>query len=233
MREFTDCTFFKKNFSEIINSENMLFTNVNFDNCEVGLDNNIEKLLHIKNVEFIKCNFIFCFLGPTIFEKVTFKNTKFEDYGRFMCPFLNQVIISEKITSIGISSQGFLTDKTPELQKELDNFRTHFYSKVDWALDISRAKLSSFDYDGIPADLFIRDPDTQFVIKKEKFNSLNLLDQNFKDKFDYVTMYLENFIDSDENDKVLTVPLARPKKFRQPILEGLQELRRLGFAEKD
>jgi len=46
-------------------------------------------------------------------------------------------------------------------------------------------------------------------------------------------MYLEDFIESDDEDIVIPVPLAKSKKFRQPVLEGLQELRRLGFAEKD
>ncbi len=46
-------------------------------------------------------------------------------------------------------------------------------------------------------------------------------------------MYLEDFIESNAEDIVIPVPLAKPKKFREPILEGLRELRRLGFAKKD
>lgn len=225
--------YFKENLAEVFSAENQRFEGVTFDNCDIGLDNNVENLPHIKGIEFIDCNFVFCWFGATIFQEVIFKNTKFTEYGRFMCPFFHNVTISEKITSFGISKQGFLTDKKPEIQNLLNQFRTDFYSKIDWALDISKAKLSSFDYEGIPARLFVRDPDTQFVITKEKFHSLNQLDESFKQNFTYVTMYLEDFLESEAPDKVLTVPMARPKKFRQPILEGLQELRRQGFAEKD
>lgn len=224
--------YFKENLAEVFSAENQRFEGVTFDNCTIG-SNDIDNLLKIKEVEFDNCYFLFTDFRPCILENVRFTNTKFEDYGILWCPFLNKVTIEGKITSFRINYMGFIAFDTPEIQAKLDAFRTDFYSKIDWALDISKAKLSSFDYEGIPARLFVRDPDTQFVITKEKFYSLNQLDESFKQNFTYVTMYLEDFLESEAPDKVLTVPMARPKKFRQPILEGLQELRRQGFAEKD
>ncbi len=224
--------YFKENLIDTFSIENQHFVGVTFDNCTIG-SNDIDNLQKIKDVTFENCYFLFTDFRPCILENVRFKDTKFEDYGILWSPFFNQVTIEGKITSFRINSTGFISFKTPEFQAKLDAFRVDFYQKVKWALDISKAKLSSFDYEDIPARLFVRDPETQFVITKEKFHSLSQLDDSFKQNFSYVTMYLENFLESEATDKVLTVPMARPKKFRQPILEGLQELRRQGLAEKD
>ncbi|MGC7560415.1 hypothetical protein [Pasteurella sp. PK-2025] len=233
MREICNKNYFKKDFGEILNYQDIVFRKVVFDNCTVGLDNDINNLNEISDIRFNDCSFIFCTFGSAIFNNVLFNNIKFQDYGIFWSPFLNKVPFEGKISSFRINSNGFMLDKNPELNNNLNQLRANFYKNIEWALDISKAKLSSFDYSGIPSHLFIRDPDTQFVVKKEKFNSLDLLDKRFKDKFDAVMIYLEDFLNSNENDKVITVPLARPKKYKQPILEGLQELRRLGFAEKE
>ena len=91
--------------------------------------------------------------------------------------------------------------------------------------------LSSFDYDGIPARLFVLDTSTQFVVRRDKFHSLNQLSKEFESKFSYVTGYLKDFLDDGREDIVLTVPTSRPKKFREPIADGLNELRALGLAE--
>lgn len=231
--KINDNKFFKRDVSEVINSDNVEFNNVIFDNCEIGLSDDINNLPHIKNKKFNSCSFVFCTFGPAIFENIEFNNIKFEDYGIFWSPLFNQVKLKNKLTSFRINSSGFMFDKKPKIQKELDNIRSKFYEKVNWALDISEAKFSSFDYSGIPGKLFIRDPDTQFLVTKNNFYSLDLLDNSFKDSFSYLMMYLEDFIESDDEDIVIPVPLAKSKKFRQPVLEGLQELRRLGFAEKD
>ncbi|SMB87936.1 hypothetical protein SAMN05660772_02776 [Pasteurella testudinis DSM 23072] len=223
--------FFKKNFIDIFNKERSIFINSIFDNCDIGLPNNIEDLPIIKNIEFNECVFLFCTFGPIILDNIKFKNIRFENYGIFWSPFLKNVIIDGKISSFRINKNIFLSDKNPELQKKANEFRQHFYKKIDWAIDISRAKFSNFDYSGIPGELFIRDPENQILIKKDKFFSLSLLDDKFKEKFDYVTMCLENFLDSDDYDIVIPVPLSKPKKIRQPILEGLLELRKQGFAE--
>jgi len=225
--------FFKIDVSEVITSDNSEFNNVTFDNCEIGLSNDIDNLPHFKNVKFNNCSFVFCTFGPAIFEKVEFNNIKFEDYGIFWSPLFNKIKLKGKFTSFRLNSNGFMLDNKPKIQDKLDNIRAKFYEKVDWALDISEAKFSSFDYNGIPGKLFIRDSDTQFLITKKDFNSLELLDNSFKDNFSYLMMYLEDFIESNAEDIVIPVPLAKPKKFREPILEGLRELRRLGFAKKD
>ena len=142
-----------------------------------------------------------------------------------------RVKIKGKITSFRINKCGFMTHKNPKLQLKIDAFRQEFYSRADWALDISEARLSSFDYDGIPARLFVLDTSTQFVVRRDKFHSLNQLSDEFESKFSYVTAYLKDFLEDDREDIVLTVPTSRPKKFKEPIADGLNELRALGLAE--
>lgn len=43
-----------------------------------------------------------------------------------------------------------MTHKNPKLQLKIDAFRQDFYSRADWALDISEARLSGFDYEVSP-----------------------------------------------------------------------------------
>ena len=107
----------------------------------------------------------------------------------------------------------------------MDAFRREFYIRADWVLDISETRLSSFDYEGIPARLFVLDTSTQFVIRRDKFHSLKQLSEEFESKFSYVTAYLKVFLEGGRDDILLTVPTPRPKKFIKPITSGLNELR--------
>lgn len=124
-----------------------------------------------------------------------------------------------------------MTHKNPKLQRKIDAFRQDFYSRAGWALDISEARLSGFDYEGIHARLFVLDTSMQFVVRRDKFHSLNQLSEEFESKFSYVTVYLKDFLEDGREDIVLTVLTSRPKKFKEPIADGLNELRALGLAE--
>lgn len=231
--KISNYTFLKKDLLDIITPDTMEFHNTIFDNCDIGLSDDINHLPHFKNIKFEHCSFIFCTLGSAIFENIEFNNIKFEDYGIFWGSLFNKVKLKDKFTSFRINTNGFMLDKDPSTQEALDKFRIKFYENVDWALDISEAKFSSFDYTGIPGKLFIRDTDTQFLISKKDFYSLDLLENSFKKNFNYLMMYLEDFIESEDEDIVIPVPLSKPKKQRQLILDGFQELRNLGFAKKD
>ena len=46
-----------------------------------------------------------------------------------------------------------------------------------------------------------------------------------------MTAYLKDFLEDGREDIVLTVPTSRPKKFKEPIAYGLNELRAFGLAE--
>ena len=104
--------FFKIDVSEVITSDNSEFNNVTFDNCEIGLSNDIDNLPHFKNVKFNNCSFVFCTFGPAIFEKVEFNNIKFEDYGIFWSPLFNKIKLKGKFTSFRLNSNGFMLDNS-------------------------------------------------------------------------------------------------------------------------
>ena len=212
-------------------SGGLVFKNVEFMNCDIGLDNDLANPQTISGVNFIGCTFRSCFFGPCVLRDVLLENTCFNNYGILDSVLFCRVKIKGKITSFRINKCGFMTHKNPKLQRKIDAFRQDFYSRADWALDISEARLSSFDYDGIPARLFVLDTSTQFVVRRDKFHSLNQLSEEFESKFSYVTAYLKDFLEDGREDIVLTVPTSRPKKFRKPIADGLNELRALGLAE--
>lgn len=211
----------------------IVFSHCRFDNCLIGR-NDADNLPRLKNLVFEDCYIFNCTFAPMILEDVTFHNLSNNDYVSLHMPLLRHVRLQGRISSLGISETAFLHDKqSPVVLEALQRYRESFYAATDWALDISAAKLSTFECSGIPAHLFIRDPDSQFVVKREKFHSLSLLEQDFQHHFPRLCDRLEDFLASGFDDMVIAVPLARPKKYRQLIWDGLRELRQMGLVEKD
>ena len=51
---------------------------------------------------------------------------------------------------------------------------TKFYSGVDWVLDISDAAFESAAFFSLPGDLIRRDPETQFLVRKERLVGVDM-----------------------------------------------------------
>lgn len=214
---------FMKNLQEITPFSS--FDSCIFDNCYIGKDSNIDNLECIKSVQFNNCKFIHTYICTCLLEGVVFENVSFMDYGRFMSTLFNRVIFKGKFNSFSIQRLALLGDKNAKQQMLINNYRENFYKNIDWAIDISQAKLSEFYCDSIPTNLIIRDPDTQFVISKNNFNDLDLLDVSFRKNFKYLTSILEDFLNGEQNEMIIAVPLSKPKSFKEPIINGLKELK--------
>ncbi|MFI6289893.1 hypothetical protein ACIBCM_35060 [Streptomyces sp. NPDC051018] len=98
------------------------------------------------------------------------------------------------------------------------------YASVDWALDISEAEFTDVAFDLVPGDLIRRDPETQFLLHRDKLEGLDptTLPRSanlFVDRFQYSPF-----------DTMVAVAPKRSRRF-QPFLESLRELRERGLAE--
>lgn len=62
-------------------SGGLVFKNVEFMNCDIGLDNDLANPKTISGVNFIGCTFRSCFFGPCVLRDVLLENTCFNDYG--------------------------------------------------------------------------------------------------------------------------------------------------------
>ena len=102
--------------------------------------------------------------------------------------------------------------------------KNSFYQKVDWAIDISNAEFLDFFCLGIPTNLFKINPEHQFIANRDKIIESGILSSKFIKNIVLNTI-LQLFVESEENDMVLVAPLAKAKKYREPILSDLQKLR--------
>ncbi len=133
---------------------------------------------------------------------------------------------------IKINHWAHFTDRTAATQAPFDEARHRFYESIDWAIDIRDAKFKEFEYRGIPGRLIKRDPETQFLVRRE-----NVIDSSWRSKVSKSNVHwpfvLELFESDGDEDIVLVAPLAAPKKKRESLLEELRELRAIGVADAD
>ena len=61
-----------------------------------------------------------------------------------------------------------------ELQDAFTASIVRYYQDVDWALDISEAEFESVDLYFVPGDLIKRDPETQYLLRRDSFAGVDL-----------------------------------------------------------
>jgi hypothetical protein len=114
------------------------------------------------------------------------------------------------------------------LQKAFDEANSIYYSSVDWALDIREAQFEEADLRGIPARLILHDPETQFILTREKalegrWKEVDLSGTHWKTSIEF---FLE---ETNASDEILVAPKRHPRY--RPLLAGLWALRDAGVLE--
>jgi hypothetical protein len=198
-----------------------------FDNCSLSRQNNLAKRTIVRKVVADKCRFIGCQIGPAKFIDCHVMNSTSNDLSIFWGAVFKHVKVSGKLTSIKINTK--ITSLPEEnVQALYDADRKTFYQSIDWALDLSEVKLSSFSCDGIPVRLFRLDHETQGAVILENLptNWKNIV----KDDNAWLPWLLHNLCLSNP-EIVLITPLTRPKNVRDKFLNDLKELRQMGIVE--
>lgn len=111
-----------------------------------------------------------------------------------------------------------------ELSPDADQAVVEAYKEVDWALDISEAEFTDAGFYYVPGDLIRRDPETQFLLRRE---NLAGLDQSKLPEG--AGIFLSRFEATPFNSIVAIAP-KRSRQF-QGLLDILQGLRDAGIAE--
>ncbi|WP_146119008.1 hypothetical protein [Blastopirellula marina] len=134
------------------------------------------------------------------------------------------------IGSIKVNSWVDVLDQSTKTQGPFDSARERFYREIDWALDIREGKFYNLELHGIPARLVRRDPETQFVVTRER-----ALQPDWRAKLSagnrHWPFVIDLFLSDGYPDIVLVAPKRKPKKKYLELLDGLNELRELGVAE--
>lgn len=206
---------------------NLEFLKCHFVSSRISITRDPKRRSTVRNVKIINCEQHGCALEAAIIEDVLVDG--FKTHGLFQSwgAVFRHVVLRGKIGRIMTSPLVATGLATPDQQKSFDAANSQYYTGVDWALDIREAQFEEADLRGIPTKLILRDPETQFIITREK-----ALENKWKD-IDLSGTYwkgaIELFLDSGVASKMFVAPKRNPR-FRQ-LLGGLWMLRDAGVLE--
>lgn len=199
-----------------------------FESCAISITLNPKLRSTARNVRFIDCAQRGTTVDCAVVEDVLVDG--FKTYGLFQAfgAVFKHVVLRGKIGRIMLSGMVFPGRATPEQQRAFQQANADYYSKIDWALDISEARAEEIDIRGIPARLIRRDPETQVVITREK-----AMQGKWRKEFDdsYWGRWIELFLKEGDTDAIMVAP-KRGRKFRER-LDGLKALCDAGVAESE
>ncbi len=205
------------------------FRYCSFVSSSISITRNPKRRSTVRNVKLIGCEENGCAIDTAIIEDVVVDGLKTHGLLQTWGAVFKHVTLKGYIGRIMISPVVATGRAKPKEQKAFDEANATYYSKVDWALDISEAKLLECDIRRVPANLIRRDPETQVVIKREKalLGEWKKLDLSRT----YWSGWIDFFLRSGDPDLVLVAPKRNPKF--QDLLDGLKMLRDAGVAEPD
>lgn len=211
-----------------------LFCDVGFDRCcfqssaiSITLDPKLRST--VRNVRLTNCELRGCALDCAIVQDVLVDGLKTNGLFQTWGAVFQHVTVKGRIEDVMMSHLVAPGRATQEQQRAFDAANEEFYSRVDWALDISQAEFGDCTPWGVPAKLVKRDPGTQVVVTRAKamkgdWRKLDLTGTHWR-------VSLEELLRYGLADTVLVAP-KRSKKFKA-LLRGLQLLREAGVAEPD
>lgn len=205
----------------------MSFRNCLFDNCLLS-NHRLDGLrTEVSNVKLEQCKLVGCSIGPATFCDATVIDSTANDLIIFWGALFRKVTFSGRVSAFKINKSVTLVPSA-DMQAIYDDSRREFYENTDWAIDISEARFTSFDCEGIPARLFRLDLETQGIVRRENVPA------DWRTKF-YETNawgpWVSHLLGGDDRDAILATPLAKPKKVRERYLNDLRTLRSLGIVD--
>ena len=215
---------------ESVNISSVACHNCRFINCWLSLTTDIRQRSIVKDASLTNCTIESGDIGPALLQNIRIDGLVTGPLLIVWGAVFDRVQFSGEIGKIKINRVVHQVDRSESTQGPFDDFRTKFYEKAEWALDISQAKFRCFEIAGIPARLIRRDPATQVIVTRER-----ALDPEWRSKIssdaDHWRFVIDMFIADGEEDQVLVAPSTGPAKQRDKLLRGLDELRRLGVVE--
>lgn len=189
-----------------------------------------EDMVHVSNVEIVDCQDVNSWIGPCHATDVRVEGLQTGDILVGYGVVLTRVTLAGKIGRLKLNDR--VRDVSPEMDRRFREARREHYASVDWALDISRAKVGLLDLEGIPSAKVRRDPETQIVVTKDLLHAEEQLAA--VEGLDATTRFvLESFVASDAPEKVLVAPMGAAKKTCRPVLASFGVLRKAGLALDD
>ncbi|WP_143676330.1 hypothetical protein [Streptomyces sp. TLI_146] len=151
-----------RTFSDIELAGNTLRSCVlaQFDDPEFGLE--------VRNVVVDRCAVERVSVQGVYFDNVTVNELKTKQSPSLYGCVLSRVVLKGKIGPIMV---GPPTPTLPNRDRHVTGM-VEKYHQVEWALDISEASFTDASFFGVPGELVRYDPETQVLLKREKFQGI-------------------------------------------------------------
>ncbi|HEU5158261.1 MAG TPA: hypothetical protein VFU43_14795 [Streptosporangiaceae bacterium] len=193
---------------------------VTFTGCVFGQQDDPEFGFVVRDVTATRCRADNCSVEGVRFEDVTVDGLTTKHQGLGGCLF-KHVTLKGKIGPILTTpvSRGV----PEETRAAITAAMVAYYKDVDWALDISAAEFSDADFYMVPGDLVRRDPETQFLLRREVITPA-------KDRLPIGPGIAASRFESTPFDSIVAVVSRRSKNFARD-LEEFEQVRKAGLAE--
>ena len=205
------------------------FRNCQFVACSFGTLRDPSRRPTARRISITDCSVLSCSLSGAILDEVCVNGLESEVNLILGAPAFRHVTLTGRICDLVVSEYEDPSGKSDPVNLDFLAENRKFYSKVDWALDISKAEFSAVNIYGVPASLIRRDPETQVVIRRERVLASDWRNIDMPNKFWHLA--IEWFLSSDEQDQVLIAP-KRAREFRR-LLQGLRILQAAGVADPE
>ncbi len=193
---------------------------VKFIGCVFGQQNDPDFDFVVRDVTATKCRTTRCRVQGVRFEDITVDGLATTDQQLGGCLF-RHVTLKGKIGPIMTTP---VNRGLPEETKAAMNAAiVAYYKDVDWALDISEAEFSDADFYMVPGDLVRRDPETQFLLRREVIAEA-------KRELPLGPQIAASRFESTPFESIVAVVSRRSKNFAAELQE-FEQLRKAGLAE--
>jgi hypothetical protein len=135
-----------------------------FDHCGLGPFDSKAPALVVRNCRLERCRISMVDLRFVQFEDCVVDGVRGSMTITTSGPLFRHVTIRGSVDSLYIRPPGFGIH--PDL-RAIERHRA-YYETVDWALDISQARLARCEMPGVPGRLVRRDPATQILVTRER-----------------------------------------------------------------
>jgi hypothetical protein len=229
-RRYAKQRFFKLRDEGGASLGNMEFDDCIFDNCRLCITNSPRRVSRVSNVVLRNPKEIGSFIGPSFVEDVLVEHLNTSSLLILWGTMFGRTRFVGPCGAVKLNRCVDLMNQDEATQGPFDKRRTDYYANLDWALDLRQAKFRLFELEGIPSRLILRDPETQFVVTRERALGPKWRKKISKTNKLYPSM-IEDFLVGPDEDLTLIAPMGLTRKpQRDKALNELLELRKLGVA---
>jgi hypothetical protein len=194
-----------------------------FDNCYLSRVDSPAHRSVVKSVQLIRCRNFNSHIGPARIEDVLVQDFRSNDLFILWAPLFRHVKLQGVIRSFKINRWYSVVDHHPIRQRAFDEDAANFYNDIDWAIDLSEAKLSNCEIEGVPIRLIRYDARYGLAISRQSAER-----PNWESRVSAANPWrfrIQLFLRGNEHELLLLAPYGHRAE-----REALQELASAGLS---